>query len=240
MKGCDSHLILIILIFILYAIYYNLSKRRNNLSKRRNRVSKRRNKVSKRRNKVSKRRNTVTKCRNNHKLLAGAYHKCYYVDNWQLGRDRCNGYYYDNDGWYYWKGMALTEEGRWESTKPTNGGFQDVCGGEHYVCPKCVDKYKERLKNLKRKLEFNDTCFMDLSGSDGGTNTGSIANCPPPKQYSNITNLPGNLTREKIYEMALAEPRIAGRRTFEVIEKLCGSETPYLTDNGYCCSPTVE
>ena len=82
---------------------------------------------------------------------------------------------------------------------------------------------------------------MMLSEPDGDTSTGSIANCPPPKQYSNFQAMPGKLTRSQTYRMAL-DKRTSnrGKGAFEVIENLCGSETPYLTDNGYCCSPTVE
>ena len=89
---------------------------------------------------------------------------------------------------------------------------------------------------VQKRVNFGKVQDVD----DGDSH--DLYECPPPKQYSNFQGMPGKLKRSEIYKMALDDGRRKeeNRRTFEVIENLCGSETPYLTDNGYCCSPTVE
>jgi len=227
-----------------------LSKRRNKVSNRRNKASKRRNKVSKRRNKVSSRRNRVSKHK---KLLGGATHNCYYVDNdHKVGQVPCNGYYYDYGysdkdadkiGWYYYKGWP----GRWEKKEPTLGGIMDDCSGGPqniiYVCPKCEQKYR---KKKKMRVKFND-CLTALSSSDNGTTTDFIPECLPPKQYAYFAELRGpegdGATRSDIYKRALGKRAAAVRyrnETYEVNENICSPSTPYLTDDGYCCSPKNE
>jgi hypothetical protein len=77
--------------------------------------------------------------------------------------------------------------------------------------------------------------FGNVVDNDG--RTGDPYMCGLPKQYSNLQGMPGKLSREKVYQMVL-KARDGRRPSLEVNAKICGSETPYLTDNGYCCSPT--
>jgi len=215
------------------------------MSKRRNKVTKRRNKVFKRRNKVTKRRNKVTKRRNNHinnkKLLGGAHHACYYKDN-PISGVACNAYYYDKDGWYYYKGRALLSEDRWVNSEPEQGGFWDKCN-DRYVCPNHAEHYKKNGRTLRphgkplwRKKrgatfgeEVTDTC------------TNELINCKPPKEYSSMQGLGrgmGPNYKQQIYRMA---KEYSDPTNFTVIENnICSNDTPYLTDNGHCCSPNSE
>lgn len=61
--------------------------------------------------------------------------------------------------------------------------------------------------------------------------------CPPPKEYAilqGMGNKQGPDFRKKAFKIARHSSTTA------VKAGICGSDTPFLTDNGYCCSATDE
>ena len=74
----------------------------------------------------------------------------FYVDN-PIDGVPCNAYFYDNDGWYYWKGMALTEEGRWEKADAHAKALYDANMDRH-ICPKHAEQYRDR-----RRVRLDDS-----------------------------------------------------------------------------------
>ena len=176
-------------------------------------LSKRRSKVSKRRSKVSKRRNKVTKRINNHKKqLGGDNHKCFYVDN-STDSVPCNAYFYDTDGWYYWKGWVMKMKDRWESTEAELGGFYDV-DRDHYVCPRHVEQYKKRWRV---RVSDDSVCQHKPDWRKVGKKTRHHLILPRFQSYHNLIN---------------------SNQTYPEICKNKYHDRPHLKwseDMGYCC-----
>ena len=84
-------------------------------------------------------------------------------------------------------------------------------------------------KNVKTK--FNEF-YVDQDGTKY-----NHVSCTPPKEYAKMEDDPRG--RKIIYNMAMQYRNIPDykRKTWEVKNHLCSSKTPYLDDNGYCCSP---
>jgi hypothetical protein len=107
---------------------------------------------------------------------------------------------------------------------------------------KDIERTKSQLLN-----DWSEQMPSDLADKIAKINFGKVDDddnefhdlyeCPPPKEYAILQGIGKGLgpdVRKKAFSIA------GHSKTKAVNAKICGSDTPFLTDNGHCCSAKDE